>query len=233
MKFSQGIKRILDVVIASSILLLTLPLTIVVALLILFLEGRPIFYISHRHITPTRVIPVIKFRSMVRDATAPRYCLAERFMRNGYLDIPRDCEVYTPIGRFLERMQIVELPQMWNVIWHGMSLIGNRPLPATNVRLLQQFEGWAGRFDSPAGISGITQVVGKLGLQPAERLALEIAYSERYQQGNIVWLDAEIFFQTIRFVFLSKGIPLERAFRMVGVRGIPKIVAAPRTQPEQ
>jgi lipopolysaccharide/colanic/teichoic acid biosynthesis glycosyltransferase len=223
LKLSQLVKRVLDVTLATAILIVTLPLTLVVALLILILEGRPIFYISRRHIGPAREIPIIKFRSMVRDATSPKYRLKERFMRKGYLDIPRDCEVYTPVGRLLERLQIVELPQLLNVIWHGMSLIGNRPLPAENVRLLRQFEGWAGRFDSPSGISGITQVVGKLGLQPSERLALEIAYSECYQSGRVLRLDCEIFLYTVRFVFLSRGIPLERAFDMVGVRAIPKI----------
>ena len=44
----------------------------------------------------------------MRDAASPRYRLAERYMRNGYLDIPRECEVYTPIGRLLEKFQVVE-----------------------------------------------------------------------------------------------------------------------------
>jgi len=209
------LKRTFDVTMASVLLLACLPLLALTALLIVVREGRPVFYVSRRHVSPDRVIPIYKFRSMVRDATSPRYRLAERYMRNGYLDIPRDCEVYTPIGRFIEKFQIVELPQLVNVIVHGMSLIGNRPLPASNLMLLREFEDWEGRFESPAGISGITQVVGKLGLQPGERIALEVAYSRLYRRGNILKCDFWIFWQTLRFVLFSRGITLEQAFHLV------------------
>ncbi len=210
------LKRAFDVLVAALLLIACFPILVATALAILILEGRPILYISRRHIAADRVIPVYKFRSMVRDATSPKYRLVERYMRNGYLDIPRECEVYTRIGRFIEKFQIVELPQLVNVIVHGMSLIGNRPLPASNIALLREFENWEHRFDSPAGISGITQVVGKLGLQPGERIALEIAYSRLYRNGNILKCDFGIFWHTLRFVLFSRGITLEHAFHMVG-----------------
>ena len=120
MTYPQICKRLIDIILASIILVLTLPVTISVAILCLVLQGWPIFYISRRCVSPDRTIPVFKFRTMVRDATSPKYRLAERYMRDGYLDIPLSCEVYTPLGRLLERMQIVELPQMLNVLFHGM-----------------------------------------------------------------------------------------------------------------
>ena len=143
------------------------------AVLILLTEGRPIFYISTRYIGLHRSARIIKFRTMVRDANSPGYRLKERFMRNGYLDIPIDCEVYTSIGRILERLQIVEMLQLINVLLDGMSLVGNRPLPKENLDLLAQFPSWEQRFASPAGITGISQIVGKVNLGPAQRLALE------------------------------------------------------------
>ncbi len=216
MSGSQRTKRTMDVLVACLVLLVTLPLTITIALFILLLEGWPIFYVSRRYVSATRSIPVFKFRSMVHDAKSSRYALKERFMRDGYLDIPRDCEVYTPIGRFLEYTQIVELPQMLNVVLHGMSLIGNRPLPWENVLLLQRFDGWEKRFDSPAGISGIAQVVGKLGLQPEQRLSLEAAYSSLYQSGNVLRCDLLISLYTLRFIALSIGLPIEDAFELAG-----------------
>jgi len=109
---------------------------------------------------------------MVTDATSSKYQLEERFMREGYLDIPLSCEVYTPIGRFFERTQVVELLQLFNVLLGQMSFIGNRPLPLRNLEFLQKTGCWKARFDSPAGISGISQVVGKYGLSPASRSAL-------------------------------------------------------------
>lgn len=92
-------------------------------------------------------------------------------MVNGYLDIPLTCEVFTRIGRLIERTQIVEVPQLLNVIAGEMSLIGNRPLTHDNIQLLKRNENWEKRFTSPAGITGIAQVIGKLNLEPAQRLA--------------------------------------------------------------
>ena len=136
-------------------------------------------------------------------------------MRDGYLDIPRTCEVYTRIGHWLERTQIVELPQMLNILFHGMSLIGNRPLPEENVKLLQRYENWSGRFKSPAGITGIAQVVGKMWLDPRDRLELEVSYSKLYQTGNVLWCDLCILCYTVLFVVTSRGLSPEKAFRLV------------------
>lgn len=225
----QLLKRTIDLVLATAILIVTAVPLAVAALLILILEGRPIFYISRRMVGVNRSIPIIKFRTMVRDAKSAKYRLNERFMRDGYLDIPRTCEVYTPIGRLLERTQLVEVPQMLNVLFHGMSLIGNRPLPAENLRLLGRYPGWQRRFDSPAGISGIAQVVGKLALQPEERLALECAYSDLYESGNIVACDLFILLCTLSFILTSKGLTREQAFRLVGVEDYEVAATAPST----
>jgi lipopolysaccharide/colanic/teichoic acid biosynthesis glycosyltransferase len=217
LKFQQRLKRVIDVILAASILVCASPFLLLVALLIWILEGRPIFYVSRRHVTADRTIPILKFRTMVRDATDPKYRLRERFMKDGYLDIPRTCEVYTPIGRFLERVQIVEVPQMINVIFHGMSLIGNRPLPAENVRLLKKYPNWNARFDSPAGITGLAQVVGKIRLRPEQRLGLEAAYSKRYQRGDIMLCDVFIFFSTLAVIFLSLNVRVDTAYRLIGM----------------
>ena len=214
----RAIKRAIDVVLSIFILIMSLPLMGLVVLLILVLEGRPVIYVSRRLVSADRTIPVYKFRTMVRDATSRKYRLKERFMRDGYLDIPLDCEVYTPIGKILERLQIVELPQMVNVLFHGMSLIGNRPLPSENVNLLRrQFDGSEERFDSPAGITGIAQIVGRVKIAPLQRLELERAYSRMYREGDILWCDLKIFLCTFYMIIFSKGISLDRAYRMVGI----------------
>jgi lipopolysaccharide/colanic/teichoic acid biosynthesis glycosyltransferase len=224
-RLTHIVKRAIDVSLASAILVLGSPVYLVTALLVLILEGRPVFYVSQRYVSPTRAIPVYKFRTMVRDATSPKYRLNERFMRCGYLDIPRNCEVYTPIGRFLERTQIVELPQMLNVLLHGMSLIGNRPMPADNVRLLQQFEGWEDRFASPCGISGIAQVAGKLWLAPEQRMSLEIGYSRVYGNGNVLYCDLVILYYTLRVIVRAWGLPLDDAMRLVNAEPVVRTAA--------
>jgi lipopolysaccharide/colanic/teichoic acid biosynthesis glycosyltransferase len=215
MSYYQTVKKALDLITAAGVLIAISPLLVLVALLILVLEGRPILYRSVRYVSPTRGVNIIKFRTMIRDATNPRHRLHERFMRDGYLDIPLTCEVFTPIGRILERLQIVELPQLFNILCSGMTFVGNRPLPHVNLELLSKFPAWEERFASPSGITGISQIVGKYSLQPRERLALEVAYSGVYRSGNVLKCDVLIALATLKFILLGKGTTLDDAWRIL------------------
>jgi lipopolysaccharide/colanic/teichoic acid biosynthesis glycosyltransferase len=215
-KISNFIKRVADILISILLLSLLLPILILVSVLIFVVEGYPIFYISRRYISLDQCISIWKFRTMVKDATSPKYRLRERFMRDGYLDIPLDCEVYTPIGRFLERSQLVEVLQFFNILFHGMSLIGNRPLPRENIELLKNFSGWERRFDCPAGLSGLSQVVGKMNQTPKERLELESLYASVYKSrtGNILLCDLFITYYTIRLLLFGRPLSIESAKRL-------------------
>lgn len=209
---NQLCKRCFDVSVAGLLFIVLAPMMVAAAMLVLLTEGRPIFYSSRRFVGVDRQIRVLKFRTMVRDATAPRHRLNERFMRDGYLDIPIHCEVYTRCGRVLERLQIVELPQLANVLFGSLSLVGNRPLPKQNVDLLSKFPAWEQRFASPAGITGISQIVGKMSLVPSERLHLESLYSRVYREGFVMKCDLLIIWHTAASVLLrNKGVSLERA----------------------
>jgi lipopolysaccharide/colanic/teichoic acid biosynthesis glycosyltransferase len=152
-------KRILDFVSTLICLVFAAPLMLLIALISITVQGLPVFYTSKRYVTKNRAATIYKFRSMVTDAKSTHYDLNGRFMRDGYLDIPIDCEVYTPFGRILERTELVELPD-FQYCFSGMSWVGNRALPGKRQRL-HVLPGWAERFDSPAGLTGISQVVGK------------------------------------------------------------------------
>lgn len=205
------LKRLIDISTALVLLALLLPIILFVVLTILVLEGRPIFYVSKRLISLNEEISILKFRTMVRDAKSLKYDLHGRFMNDGYLDIPIDCEVYTRIGRILERTQFVETLQLINILFHRVSLIGNRPLPANNVNELRKLEKWEERFFSPAGMTGIAQVVGKFNLKPVDRLELESMYSRVYNEGNVIKCDFAIIYYTIRLLLLGKTLPFEEA----------------------
>lgn len=150
-------------------------------------------------------IKVIKFRTMVKDAKSEIYGLKKKYMKDGYLDIPLSSKVFTPLGRILEKTQLVEVPQVFPVLFGKMSFVGNRPLPSSNVEILKEKypERWKGRFNSPAGITGISQVIGKFEITANQRLKLECYYSKVYQEGNILKLDAYIFFSTIILLLLQ------------------------------
>ena len=168
-------------------------------------------------VTATKLIRITKFRTMNRDATSEKYQLHERYMRNGFLDIPLECEVYTPIGRLLERTQLVEVFQLLNILMGDMSFVGNRPLPKVNVELLMQFSGWEERFSSPAGITGISQVAGKYGLQPLQRIYLERMYSGIYNSpnGNIMLCDLLILWHTFLLLLSGKYLGYDRALALL------------------
>lgn len=215
-RWNRWLKRFIDVAVSVPLLLLLSPILLLAAMCVWIKEGRPIFFLSRRYVTADRFAPVIKFRTMVRDAGSAKYRLAERFMHDGYLNVPADCEVYTGVGRILERFQIVEFPQLINVLFHGMSLVGNRPLPKDNLDLLAQFPSWERRYDSPAGITGISQLVGKFGLTPLERLELESLYGRVYLSGNIIKCDLAIIWLTVvRVVFQNRGISFDHAVRIL------------------
>jgi lipopolysaccharide/colanic/teichoic acid biosynthesis glycosyltransferase len=216
-KKSNLVKRFLDILIAYIGIVILAPIFVLVSTLIYIFEGLPIFYISRRYIFKDLAVPVLKFRTMVKDALSTKYQLDKRFMKDGYLDIPLDCEVYTPIGRFLEKTQLVESLQLFNIILHGMSIVGSRPLPLKNINILKKYEGWDKRYDSPAGITGIAQIVGKQNLTPSERLNLECLYTKLYHdcKKNILVCDALIIYYTIRLAFTGKSIELSKAKKIV------------------
>lgn len=211
----RAAKRTFDLLFTAVMVTVAVPVMGIVCFLALLTQGVPLFYVSRRYISPTNAVKIYKFRTMAVDAATPKYRLQERFMRDGYLDIPIDCEVYTPFGRFLERTQIVELPQLLNVLLDRMSWVGNRALPAENIRLLSQFKGWEERFDSPCGLTGLSQVVGKLNLTPLQRITLECGYASVYKHGNVVKCDLLILLATLRLILTGRFTTYEEAIALI------------------
>ena len=202
------LKRFEDIIFSLLVLIIFTPVLILFSIVSLLLQGWPIFYISKRMVGLNKEINIIKFRTMVRDAKSEKYGLEKKYMKNGYLDIPMESEVFTPIGRILEKTQLVEVPQVFAVLFGKISFVGNRPLPMKNVELLKKKfpEKWEERFNSPAGITGISQVVGKFILTSEQRLELEALYSKVYQEGNVLKADAYIFFSTIILLLIRNSV---------------------------
>ena len=136
--FYKFLKRTEDIVFSLLILIILAPVLILFSLTSLIMQGWPIFYISKRRVGINKVINIIKFRTMVKDAKSDKYGLEKKYMKDGYLDIPLEAEVYTTIGRILEKTQIVEVPQAFSVLFGNISFVGNRPLPEKNIELLKK-----------------------------------------------------------------------------------------------
>ena len=199
-------KRFLDILIASLAILFLSPIIILVALLVKITSKGDVIYKSKRVGTGYQVFDFLKFRSMYEDADKR---LAELKHLNQYED---DGSVFkkfkndpriTPIGRFIRKTSIDELPQLFNVLKGEMSIVGNRPLPLYEAELLTK-DDWVQRFQAPAGITGLWQISkrGKDDMSTEERIGLDIQYSKKYS----FWYDLKIIFKTPFAMFQQEDV---------------------------
>jgi exopolysaccharide biosynthesis polyprenyl glycosylphosphotransferase len=194
------VKRVLDVMISLSCLILFAPALLVTAVLIRLTSPGPIFFVQKRVGLNKRLISVYKFRTMVQDAERKQAQLEHLNEVGGpVFKIKNDPRV-TPIGRFLRKTSIDELPQLVNVLKGDMSLVGPRPLP---VRDYQGFDtDWQRRrFSIRPGITCLWQIKGRSSIQFERWMELDLEYIDRWS----VWLDLQILIRTIPAVLKGSG----------------------------
>ncbi|MFB2762811.1 MULTISPECIES: sugar transferase [Marinobacter] len=137
--------RILDISIATIGLILSFPLMIIMYVIGLFDTGSPLF-IQERVGRNRKAFNLVKFRTMVPETESVASHLA-------------DSSSITPIGRFLRRTKLDELPQLWNVLKGEMSLVGPRPCLFSQIELIEERES-RGVLEARPGITGLAQVTG-------------------------------------------------------------------------
>jgi lipopolysaccharide/colanic/teichoic acid biosynthesis glycosyltransferase len=109
----------------------------------------------------------------------------------------------TPIGAFLRRFRLDELPQLFNVLAGSMSLVGPRPeRPGFVDTYLREVPGYAERFSVPPGLTGLAQVNGDYHSSPQNKLRYELAYIA----NGALWLDLSILLRTVKIVLTSRGV---------------------------
>ncbi len=188
-------KRLFDVVVSALLLLLLWPVMAAAALAIYLETGRPVLYRQVRVGENWRPFQLLKFRSMVQDAEAdgkPRWAAAN------------DHRV-TPVGRFLRRARIDELPQLLNVLRGDMSFVGPRPeRPAFVERLAREIPYYAERSRVKPGITGWAQVCYPYG-SSEEDAARKLQYDLYYVKNYSLFLDLLILLQTAEVVLWGRG----------------------------
>ncbi len=195
----RAAKRLLDLAGATVGLLLSLPLMIGIALAIRLDSPGPVFFTQERVGENGRTFRVIKFRSMVVDAEERRSEVVDldQLPEPAY-KVPNDPRV-TPVGRWLRRYSLDELPQFVNVLRGDMSLVGPRP---EEVALVARYNDWQRRrLAVKPGMSGPMQVNGRGRLSLAERVALEVDYIEHYSLRR----DVAILLRTLPAVLRGDG----------------------------
>ena len=186
-------KRSVDLVCASLLLTLFLPLFAWIAWRIRRDSAGPVFFRQTRLGFNMREITMLKFRTMYTDTDEEthRSYIAEIMDSstepndNGLFKLERTRDV-TPFGRFLRRTSLDELPQLWNVLRGDMSLVGPRPCLRYETEHFRphHFE----RFSVPAGITGLWQVTARSRSTFLEALEMDVAYARGWSLGLDLWL---------------------------------------------
>lgn len=177
------IKRLSDLIISGGLLLLLSPLLLAIAVAIWASSGRPIFFRQRRYGEDGTEILVYKFRTM-------NVCEDGADVRQAQRDDPR----VTPIGRFLRKWSLDELPQLFNVLQGSMSLVGPRPhAVAQNEMYRNLIRGYMIRYKVKPGITGWAQVHGLRGETDTldkmrERVRYDLDYLRHWSLGLDLWI---------------------------------------------
>lgn len=199
--WGRVIKRISDIVFGFLLLIIATPLMIGVAIAILLESGRPVLYVSHRvGDFGRKLVPVLKFRSMVKDADArKKELMAMNHRKDGPLFKMKGDPRVTRVGAVIRRLSLDELPQLLNVVAGHMSLVGPRPHLPDEVKRYTQYQRRV--LAVRPGATGLAQVSGRSDLTFEEEVKLDLQYIEEWS----IALDLWILWRTAVVVFGRRG----------------------------
>ena len=196
---SRFVKRSADIVGSTLGLIVLAPVLVVIAIAIKLGSPGPVFFRQPRIGRDGQVFEMVKFRSMLEGADELKEKLRELNEAPGLFKIADDPRI-NPIGRFLRRSSLDELPQLWNVLKGEMSLVGPRPLVHEDD---SQIEGWdRHRLHLTPGMTGPWQVLGSTRIPLQEMVKLDYLYVATWS----LWGDIEILLRTFVFVMRRRGL---------------------------
>jgi len=200
----DALLRALDVVLSTLFLLLSLPVSLLIAALLLFTSGPPVLYRGERVGRGGRVFTMYKFRTLRRGAERRLgpYLGEELVRRTG--------AEFTPVGRWLKATQLDEIPQFVNVLRGDMSLVGPRPIrPVFFEELAHELPSYWQRLVVPPGLTGLAQVRRSYETSMAEKLAHDLEYiadrSVRIYLATLFATAWRVFKQSLRGLFRPRN----------------------------
>lgn len=199
-EWQQFMKRGIDVIVSAIALAVLSPFFLIVAALIKLISPGPVFYEWQVIGFNKKPFKGYKFRSMVKNADRLKEkLLAQNEMTGPMFKMKTDPRV-TPIGSFLRKFSLDELPQLWSVLKGDMTLVGPRPCLQTE---LPHFESWQRRkFSVKPGLTCLWQVSGRNDIKDFNEWAkMDLEYIDNWS----LWLDFKILLKTIPAVLLGKG----------------------------
>jgi len=181
-------KRLIDVICSGILLVLASPIMLITAIVIKLYDGGPVIYKQIRCTKDMREFGIMKFRSMRVDAE-----------KDGVARLAtKNDDRITPVGKFIRKVRIDELPQLINILKGDMSFIGPRPeRPEIISQYVEIMPEFLFRTKVKAGLAGYAQVYGKYNTTPYDKLKLDLTYIENYS----VWLDIKLMLLTLKILF--------------------------------
>ena len=187
-----AVKRAIDVVGAVVLLVAAAPLMLGVAVAIKLTSPGPVLFSQYRYGHMKRLFRMHKFRTMVANAEKLQDQLEGRNEASGPAFKIREDPRLTPIGRFLRRSSLDELPQLWHVVTGKMALVGPRPMATRDVNLFP--EPWLmRRFSVRPGLTCLWQISGRSAIGFDRWIALDLEYIDNWS----LWLDVKILARTL------------------------------------
>ena len=176
------VKRVVDILLSLTALILLSPLLLLTALAIKLEDHGPVFYRQKRATYAGRIFEVYKFRSMrVEDGSIHR-------------SVTKDDDRITRVGHIIRKFRIDELPQLINVLKSDMSIVGPRPEMIENVdKYTQELPEFTYRLRAKAGLTGLAQIYGRYNTSPKDKLIMDLTYIQEYS----LWLDVKLILRTV------------------------------------
>lgn len=183
------VKRVVDLICSTLLIIISSPFMLITAILVKCYDGGPVLYKQVRCTIGEKEFRILKFRSMRVDAEKDG--VARLAAKN-------DSRI-TPIGKFIRKVRLDELPQLFNILKGDMSFIGPRPeRPEIIAQYREDMPEFAFRMKVKAGLAGYAQVYGKYNTTPYDKLKLDLTYIENYT----VWLDLKLMLLTLKILFM-------------------------------
>lgn len=208
--WGETVKRIFDLCVSLILLVLLSPLLILIVILQKILNPGKVIY-SHERVTRRgRHFKVYKFRSMRRKKGFENALASDEFRAMGREDLAKEYEKnykvendprVTAFGNFLRKTSLDELPQLFNIIKGDLSLVGPRPMIASEIDAKYSKKHGASLLSVRSGLTGLWQVSGRSDITDEQRIQLELYYVQNWS----FWLDIKILIKTVAVVLKGSG----------------------------
>lgn len=179
-------KRITDIILSLIGFILTSPVILLTAIAIKAYDGGPVFYRQERLTKGGRHFYILKFRSMRVDAEKDGVAR---------LSTGDNDDRITPVGRFIRKVRIDELPQLLNILKGDLSIVGPRPeRPELTEQYMEELPEFALRLQAKAGLTGYAQIYGRYNTTPEDKLLMDLIYMDHPS----AWKDLKIMVATVK-----------------------------------